>query len=110
MIAVMGIALGAYAFDCAPMTTLEQAMRCCDAMDCATQGHHDQDCCQTAPSLHAPFVQAASVHGPVFAPAVFAMLPATAQPSARPSGAALLHLSSEGPPGSDPPAQPPLRI
>lgn len=110
LIAVMGVALGAYAFDCAPMTDVEQAMQCCDSMDCASHGHHTQDCCQTAPSLHAPFMQAASVHGPAFAPVVFAALPATAEWPVRQSAAIWIQLSSHGPPGSPLAAQHPLRI
>jgi hypothetical protein len=110
LIMVMGVALGAYAFDCVPMNTLEQSMQCCDSMDCAAHGHHHQDCCQTASSLHTPFVQAASVHGPVFAPVVLAMLPVTAEPSIFQSATFLIHWNSHGPPGSDLPAQHPLRI
>ena len=110
LIAVMGLALGAYAFDCAPMTTLEQAMQCCNSMDCVSQGHHNQDCCQTGPSLRAPFVQAASVHGPAFAPVVFAVLPATPESSARQSAGVWIQLSSHGPPISHLTAKPPLRI
>jgi hypothetical protein len=79
LILMMGVALGAYAFDCVPMTSPEEAMQCCAAMDCASQGHHDQDCCQTAPSMHAPFVKAASMQSVSIAPLVFVPLPVTAE-------------------------------
>src|ERR1041385_6888080 len=109
MIAVMGIALGAYAFDCAPMTTLDQAMQCCDAMDCPTQGHHNEDCCQTAPSLHPPFVQGASVHGAACAPLVFAVLSVMTSPPFRQATTVWIGVNFHGPPGHLA-AEPPLRI
>lgn len=50
--AVLTVALGAYAFDCAPMATAEQAMQCCKLMQCMRHRHRSQDCCRTMPSTH----------------------------------------------------------
>jgi hypothetical protein len=38
-------------------------MQCCKSMPCSPQGHAGQDCCNTMPSMHAPFVQPSSGHG-----------------------------------------------
>lgn len=48
--AVLIVALGAYASDCAPMATAQQAMQCCKSMRCMRHGHHGQDCCKEMPS------------------------------------------------------------
>src|SRR5258707_12434228 len=71
----VAVALAAYAFDCDAATTPEQAMQCCDSMQCSPHGHQAQDCCQTMPSMHAPFVQLSSVHGVSYAPLASAVLP-----------------------------------
>src|SRR5215475_14806003 len=94
LIAVMGLSLAAYAFDCLPMTTSDEAMDCCNSMDCAGQGHHGEDCCQTAPSTHSPFTQAASVHPFTCAHFVFAVLPACDQPAVINSRAGSVNLRS----------------
>jgi hypothetical protein len=60
VMAVLGVALAAYALDCSGMTTPEQAMQCCDSMACSSQSNHGQDCCKTMPAMHAPFVQPSS--------------------------------------------------
>ena len=58
LMAVLAVALTAYAFDCgAGMATPEQAMQCCNSMPCSPHGHDGQDCCKTMPAMHAPFVQ-----------------------------------------------------
>lgn len=74
LVALLGIAFSAYGFDCSPMTSPDQAMECCDSMNCS-HGMHGEDCCRTAPSVHAPFVQPASVDGVALAPLAL-MLPA----------------------------------
>jgi hypothetical protein len=60
--AVLTVALAAYAFDCAPMATAEQAMQCCKSMQCMRHGHHGQDCCKTMPSTQADVGQPTSVN------------------------------------------------
>jgi hypothetical protein len=76
LVAVLGFAFAAYGFDCSPMMSPDKAMECCDSMNCS-HGMHGEDCCQTAPSVHAPFVQPASTHSVAFAPLVFAVQPAS---------------------------------
>ena len=76
LVAVLGLAFAAYGFDCSPMTSPDKAMECCDSMNCS-QGMHGEDCCQTAPSIHAPFVQPASMHSVAFAPLDFVVQPAS---------------------------------
>src|SRR5579859_2983697 len=72
--AVLGLAFAAYGFDCSPMMSADKAMECCNSMNCS-QGMYGEDCCQTAPSMHAPFVQPASMHSVAFTPLAL-MLPA----------------------------------
>src|SRR6201997_5035552 len=77
-VAVLGIALAAYAFDCSGMTTPAQAMQCCNSMPCSSQSDHGQDCCRTMPAMHAPFVQPSSTSTivlPTAQPAVLAVIP-----------------------------------
>ena len=76
LVAVLGLAFAAYGFDCSPMMSPDKAMECCDSMNCS-QGMHGEDCCKTAPSVHAPFVQPTSMHIIAFAPLALA-LPAVA--------------------------------
>jgi len=76
LVAVLGLAFAAYGFDCSPMTSPDQAMECCDSMNCS-HGMHGEDCCQTAPSVHAPFVQPASMNSVTFAPLGFVVQPAS---------------------------------
>lgn len=78
LVAVLGIAFAAYGFDCSPMMSPDKAMECCDSMNCS-HGMHGEDCCQTGPSVHAPFVQAASMHSVAFPPLDLAALPVSIQ-------------------------------
>lgn len=79
MIVAVGIALVAYAFDCGPTMTAEQAMQCCNAMPCSPHGHEGQDCCRTMSAVHAPFVQPSSVQGTSLRTVAVAILPAGEQ-------------------------------
>ena len=76
LVAVLSFAFAAYGFDCSPVMSPDKAMECCDSMNCS-HGMHGEDCCQTAPSVHAPFVQPASMHNVGFAPLVLAVQPAS---------------------------------
>jgi len=78
VMAVLGVALAAYAFDCSGMTTPEQAMQCCNSMPCSSQSDHGQDCCKTMPAMHAPFVQpssTSSIASPAVQLSVLAVIP-----------------------------------
>ena len=76
ILGALAVALAAYAIDCSAATTPEQAMQCCNTMPCSSHGHRAQDCCRAMPTMHAPFVRPASVHGASSSPLVFAQLPA----------------------------------
>src|SRR5947209_14184356 len=75
LVAMLGFAFAAYGFDCSPMMATDNAMECCDSMNCS-DGMHGEDCCQTGPSMHAPFVQPASVHTIALTPLASTVLPA----------------------------------
>jgi len=111
LLAVVAIALAVYAFDCLAMSTPEQAMQCCDSMPCSSHGHqHSQECCKTMPSMHAPFVQPASAHGPSFTPVFVSVLPAFNASQGLNSSAAVLTAHCHAPPISPIAASSRLRI
>src|SRR5437667_1120874 len=62
LVAVVGLALASYAFDCFAAANTEQAMRCCNSMHCSSYAHHGQDCCKRMPNVRSPFVGASSAH------------------------------------------------
>ena len=109
-VAILALALGAYAFDCEAATTPEQAMQCCKSMHCSSHGHHGQDCCKTMPTMHAPFVQPSSVHGVSFSPVVFAVMAASWECRDLDSFARSIAAHCHAPPIFYSPASPPLRI
>jgi hypothetical protein len=109
-LAILAIALGAYAFDCEAATTPEQAMQCCKSMHCSSHGHHGQECCKTMPTMHAPFVQPSSVHGVSFSPVVFAVMPGFGESCGLDSLARTIAAHCHAPPGFHSPAARPLRI
>lgn len=87
VLAVLTVALAAYGLDCAGMTTPEQALQCCNSMQCASHGHRGQGCCKTMPSMRAVLGQPSSLQSVSPVP----VLLSTAQPSlalARPASAA----------------------
>lgn len=53
-------ALAGYAIDCSTIVSPDQAMQCCKTMPC-TPHSSGKNCCDTTPSTHPPFVQAASL-------------------------------------------------
>jgi len=111
LLAVMAIALAMYAFDCLAMSTPEQAMQCCDSMPCSSTGHqHSQECCKTMPSMHAPFLQPASAHGPSFLPVFVAVLPGFDALQGLDFSAGVLTAHCHAPPISQIAASSPLRI
>src|SRR5947208_5878435 len=55
-------ALAVYGLDCAGMTTHEQAMQCCKAMQCMSHHHHrSDDCCKMMPTTRVVIGQPTSV-------------------------------------------------
>src|SRR5204862_7854020 len=76
LVAVVGLALASYAFDCFAAANTEKSMQCCNSMHCSSHAHHGQHCCKRMPSVRSPFVQPSSVHGMSFPPAALALIPA----------------------------------
>src|SRR6266478_6679295 len=111
LLAMVAIALAMYALDCLAMSTPEQAMQCCDTMHCSSHGHeHSQECCKTMPSIQAPFVQPASVHGPTFSPVFVALLPGFGALNSLDSSVNVLTTRCHAPPIPQSAAPSPLRI
>jgi hypothetical protein len=111
LVAVMGIALAVYAFDCYAMATPEAAMQCCDSMPCSSHGaERSQDCCKTMASSHATFVQPHAVQGAPFAPVLVAVLPAVHEDQGVDSWASIVTAHCHAPPLPDIAASLPLRI
>jgi len=108
--AILTVALAAYAFDCGAATTPEQAMQCCNSMQCSSHGHHAQDCCKTMPAMHAPFVQPSSGHGLSSSHPVSALLPAAAKSLPPDSPDRVIAAHCHAPPIGYIPAPLPLRI
>jgi hypothetical protein len=109
LLAVLTLALAAYAFDCGA-TTPEQAMACCNSMPCSSHGHHGQDCCKTMPAMHAPFVQPSFISGISYSPAVVAVLSTLVESPGRLSSAFIIVEHSHAPPLACSQALLPLRI
>jgi hypothetical protein len=109
-LAVLAVALAAYAFDCGATTTPEQAMQCCGSMPCSSHGHDAQDCCKTMQAMHAPFVQPSSVHRASYSALVFAVLPATSELLATGSSDRVIAALCHAPPIRYAPTAVPLRI
>jgi len=109
-LAVLSVALAAYAFDCGAMTTPEQAMQCCNSMPCSSHGHHGQDCCQSLQAMRGPFGQPSSVNGVSYPPLLFAVLPATGKSHGLDSSNRVVATSCHAPPIRYAAAPLPLRI
>jgi hypothetical protein len=60
--ALLSLALGVYAFDCAPMATAQQAMQCCKSMRCMSHHRQGEDCCKTMPTTQVDVGQPTSVN------------------------------------------------
>jgi hypothetical protein len=110
VLALLIVALASYALDCGAAVTPEEAMQCCDSMDCSSQGHHGEDCCKTMPEMHAPFVQPSSTPALSFSPFVFAVLPASNESHGIDSCARVIAALAHAPPAIYLPASRPLRI
>jgi hypothetical protein len=110
LMAVLVVALAAYAFDCGAMTSPEQAMQCCASMPCAPHGHDGQDCCKSMPSMHAPYMQSAAVHGPSHARTVVAVSTVFDDLNSTLAEVVTPGMHSHGPPQISPTTLSPLRI
>jgi hypothetical protein len=110
LMAVLAVALAAYAFDCSAMATPEQAMQCCSSMPCASHGHRGQDCCKTMQIAHVPFTQPASAQRISFNPATLAILPASGEAHVLDSSVGSVAAHCHAPPGTRSLNQSPLRI
>ena len=109
-LAVLSIALAAYAFDCGAATTPEQAMKCCNSMSCSSHGHHAQDCCKTMRAIRAPFVQPSSVKGVSYSSVVLSVLPVADRFLALDSPDRVITAHCHAPPIRCTPTPLPLRI
>ena len=109
-LAVLTVALAAYASDCGGMATVEQAMQCCNSMRCSSHGHHSQECCKTMPAIHAFIGQPPSVQGISFASVALGVVWAFGESDSIESSARLIAGYSHAPPTSCSPAILPLRI
>lgn len=109
LLAVLAVALAAYAFDCGGMMTPEQAMQCCDSMACSSQSHHGQDCCKAMPAMHSPFVTSA-MQGVSFSHTVVAVQPTISTSLDLNSVTRAIATHSLAPPVFHPPALLSLRI
>jgi hypothetical protein len=79
--AVLTIALGAYAVDCSPTATAEQAMQCCNSMRCMSRHHHwGEECCKTMTTVRADIGQPTTT-GISFAPIVFEIVQVFGEPA-----------------------------
>ena len=107
--AVLMVALGAYAFDCNPTTTAEQAMQCCKSMRCMRHHQPGQDCCKTMPSTRVVVGQPTSASHSI-AVVVFGVVRPMGESLSIAISARLIADQSHAPPIFSPPAVLPLRI
>src|SRR2546429_9139523 len=110
LLAILAVALGAYAFDCEAATTPEQAMQCCNSMHCSSHGHHGQDCCKDMPTTHGPFVRLSSGHGLSSAPVVLTAALVSAECVTLDFSAETFATRCHAPPIFSPPPSLPLRV
>jgi hypothetical protein len=61
LVPVLIVALVAYAVDCSPTVTAEQALQCCSSMRCMSHQHRGRECCKTMPTTQVAIGQRTSV-------------------------------------------------
>jgi len=112
LLALLVAALAAYSLDCFAATA-DKAMQCCDSMSCPQHHHHNsEDCCQSMPSVHAPFTLPHSVDTASHPLVPLALLPTITTARCLESIASVrlaLAADCHAPPGSQSPSLP-LRI
>lgn len=104
----LGMALAAYVVDCSGLMTPDEAVKCCQAMPCSSSGH-SQECCETMPQMHVPFVQRSSGQGLSFTHDLIAVLSVFQESLGADSSARRLVARCHAPPGSSPPTTIPIR-
>lgn len=109
LLAVLTVSLGAYGLDCAGMTTPEQAMQCCNSMQCAAHDHRGQGCCKTMPEMRAVLGQPSSLQGVSATPVALGLVQSSIDSGSSESSACVIAERAHDPPLSSPPAVP-LRI
>jgi hypothetical protein len=113
---VLTVALAAYALDCEAMATPQQAMQCCAAMHCASNGQmkmdaqQGMDCCKTMPTVRAPFLIPSAGHEISYGAVVFAVLPVPSSLTKFVSTSSGVTERTHAPPVFSPPTLSPLRI
>ncbi len=107
--AVIVASLAAYAYDCLPMTTAQQAMDCCHSMPCSTQAHKGKDCCQSMAANQVAFALPTLVHHISLHPPV-AGIASPVRPSALACSGRMIAEQNESPPGFHTSISPPIRI
>ena len=111
LLAVLTLSVAAYASDCGGMATPEQAMQCCNSMQCPSHHHHrGQECCKTMPAMHAALGQPSPAQGVSFSPVTFGVVRAFNESRSTEHSARIILEHSHAPPSSCAPATLPLRI
>jgi hypothetical protein len=110
LLAVLAVAVAAYASDCGGMTTPEQAMQCCNSMRCPSHGHHGQECCKTMPAMHGALGQPSCAQGISFSAVAIGLVWAFNESNVVVPSARMIAEHSHAPPVSYSPAILPLRI
>lgn len=110
LVALVGLALTAYASDCMDTASPEQSMQCCQSMSCASHGHTSEDCCKSMQSVHAPFMFSAHTNGGSLMTFAFVVLSAFDGSAELNSSRVLIPVYSHAPPGMGVTTPLPLRI
>ena len=110
LVVLLAVALAGWLLNCEGMTSPEQAMQCCQSMQCHSHGHHSQDCCKTMPSLHPAFCQTASGDGVSFSPIALGPVTAFDPWSNFVSASRIVAEHAHAPPAPEPATPLPLRI
>ena len=96
--ALLIVSLAAYALDCSPTATPEQAMQCCKSMRCMShEHHHGEQCCKTMTAAKADIGQP-STTGTSVAPIVFEVVQVCDEPTALTDSARFIADQSHSPP------------
>jgi hypothetical protein len=111
LLAVLALSVAAYASDCGGMTTPEQAMQCCNSMQCSSHHHHrGQECCKTMTAMHAALGHPSSVQGVSFSPIALGLVRAFNESQSIEHSTSTIAEHSHSPPISSSPPALPLRI
>ena len=108
--AVLTAALLAYAVDCSPTATAEQAMHCCNSMRCMLHHHQrGEECCKEMPTTRVVIGQPTSA-GISLAPVIYGVVQAFSESIEVTASARLIADQSHAPPVLSSPSILPLRI